>query len=636
MSRHFHCELLLPGILLLMGCTSPAVSPTHLPDTSRNAESAWHERLLDKSVEANRQPTDSHSDLQNQFRLQAIESLILAGNSQTAKRHADAVAPDSLSPQQRNQLNLYYAQIDLSFGEAERALNRLDMIQLYQLNRSDLIKYHQSRAFGYSLTGKLIASATSRIALGPLLSPTQQQENNAAILETLSLIPLPELEQNLTQPSALLSGWIALARALKLKEHNRSLAESAMLDWQQTYPGHPAHYSGFLSDYLAKLNADFKQPGAIAVFLPESGPYARAGKAIREGILAAHYQDHSQARPSIRFYDSEISALPTLYHQAIAAGAEMIIGPLSKPDIQSLADGVDFDIPVLALNHVPEIVKPNLYQFGLSPIDDTEQITRRAWHDGHKNAAILIPDTPQGDRIGRYLKAFWERANGTVLEIQSYDPNQTDFSDMIKKMLKLNESERHSRQLAPAVKHASIGRTGIDVIFLNAHETSARSINPQLKFYHAGHIPVYATPHVYSGLPNLSLDFDLNNITFCDTPWLFDSAYRGELSLQALRETWRQFPASYLRLMAMGIDAYSLIAHLSNLDTHQYPGATGNLSLTDTNRIKRDLVCARFDQGQPNVLGFIDTNADDAQNIAVTPDEPSSEHEPRAGGLIAE
>ncbi|MGR9114166.1 MAG: penicillin-binding protein activator [Gammaproteobacteria bacterium] len=639
MSRHFNHKLLLPGIFLLTGCTSPAVAPVKYPEQRKMAEAFIQKGQPKKAAKLYQQLADSPSELQNQFRLLAIESLIQAGDSQTAKSYADAIDPASLSPHQRNQLNLYYAQIDLSFGEAEQSLNRLDLVQPYLLNRTDLIKYHQSRAFGYSLAGELLKSAASRIELGQLLSPSQQQENNSAILEALSLIPLSELEQNLNQSSGILSGWIALARVLKLKEQGHAPTHATIRDWQLAYPRHPAN-SEFLSNYLKKPNNAFKQPGAIAVFLPESGPYARAGKAIREGILAAYYQDLSSSKPGIRFYDSENTALPTLYHQAIVEGAELIIGPLSKTDIQTLAESADFNIPVLALNHVSEITKANLYQFGLSPIDDTEQITSKAWFDGHQKALILIPDSEQGARIGGYLKEYWERTSGAVLETQTYDPNQTDFSNTIKKLLNLDESNQryqHIRRLIPSAKYVPRRRQDADVIFLNAYETAARSINPQLKFYHASRIPVYATPHVYSGLPNPSMDFDLDNITFCDTPWLIDNAYQGELSLQALRDTWRQFPSIYLRLMAMGIDAYKVVAHLDKLDTLQYHGATGNLLLTDNNRIKRNLVCAKFVRGLPNIIGFINSTASGYESIAVTPEQTRpSDNRSNPGAPVAE
>ncbi len=623
MSRHFHSKFLLL-CTFLAGCMPSQDREPALPAEAHTAKAYMDQGQPAKAAQVYQRIADEQSEFQDQLRLFTIESLIQAGDSDTAKRYADAINPDNLTLLQRNQLNLYYAQIDLSFGDAEQASARLNLVKPLQLSRSDQIKFHQSRAFAYSLTGELQKSAASRVDLGHLLPPAQQTTNHAAILETLSLLPVTSLEQGLAQSTGGLTGWMALAQLLKTHQHNRAQLDIVLDQWRQNYPQHPAD-SAFLQDYLAQSTHAFKQPGKIAVFLPETGPISRAGKAIREGIMAAYYQDRNETKPDLRFYDSDQNALPVLYHQAIAEGAEMVIGPLSKPDIESLATSSDLSIPVLALNHVPEITKANLYQFGLSPIDDAEQIANLAWFDGRQNALLLIPDTEQGSRIGEYIRDFWNKADANLLETQTYRSNQTDFSEPIKKLLNLDESNQRYqqiRQFLPTAVFVPRIRRDADVIFLNAYETAARSINPQLSFFHAQHLPVYATPHVYSGLPNPQLDMDLNTITFCDIPWLFDNVYQGELSINSLRSTWQQFPSVYLRLMAMGIDAYNLVPHLGKLSSVQYHGATGNLLLTRDGRIKRNLVCAKFNQGVPKVIGFVQSASEGHQSIAAPNDEP--------------
>jgi outer membrane PBP1 activator LpoA protein len=74
--------------------------------------------------------------------------------------------------------------------------------------------------------------------------------------------------------------------------------------------------------------------------------------------------------------------------------------------------------------------------------------------------------------------------------------------------------------------------------------------------------------------------------------------------MMALRDILNQFPSSYIRLVAMGIDAYHLAGKLPTLSATSYSGATGNLSLASGNRIKRNLVCAKFAMGQPELIGF--------------------------------
>ena len=74
--------------------------------------------------------------------------------------------------------------------------------------------------------------------------------------------------------------------------------------------------------------------------------------------------------------------------------------------------------------------------------------------------------------------------------------------------------------------------------------------------------------------------------------------------MSALQQSWKQFPRAYLRLFAMGIDAYNIIPNLDIMDTSTYAGATGHLILTRSNRVKRNLICAKISSGVPHIIGF--------------------------------
>jgi uncharacterized protein len=603
---------LLPGLLFFSGCASTATDAGGKTAPEDHSALPEQEALVTQPLIRNDQqvqmtelyqhPATPSSPDPNQQRLQTVESLIQAGDGTTAKLAADAINPAELSPEQRAQLSLLYVQILLNFGEAEQAIESLGLIQTPQLNLDNQIKYFQSQAFAYSLTGNLLGSVKSRIELHRLLTSSNELEKNqGAILETLRLLPDSELQSNRTDD---LAGWMSLANILK--HINQPDFNAQISQWRATFPAHPAELS-FLGQPLDTPKSAFLQPKSIALLLPGSGTFAQAGKAIREGFMAAYNHAGNTAKPAIRFYDSEQSAPVTLYNQAVAEGAQLIVGPLDKEHIQSLADAVTFNIPVLALNHIPGLQKNQLYQFSLSPLDDTDQITQKAWADGHQKALLLVPDNAPGKRIANYLTEDWKNRDGTILETQSYNPKETDFSAPIQKLLNLDESEqRYNKILAliPGIKYTPRKRQDVDAILLSAYSAEARSINPQLQFYQAGDIAVYAMPTVYTGQINASLDADLNKITFCDTPWLFTKVYQGELGMDALKETWKQFPSAYLRLIAMGIDAYNLSTRLDTLETDPYPGATGNLSLTTDQRIQRKLVCAKFIDGQPETSGL--------------------------------
>jgi len=565
---------------------------------------------------------------QNQHQLQAIEALVQAGNQDEAQKFADAIDPASLSSRQRNQLNLLYAQIMLSVGEAEQALGRLELVQAQQLNPDNRIQYLQSQAFAFSLTGRLLDSVRSRIELSELLtSPDERDDNHAAILEALSLMPEPVLQDQSHAAKDVLAGWMSLANLLKLKEQDPASFEAELTKWRETFPGHPAN------SYLLKNMAEnaAEQSLSIAVLLPESGPFAQAAKAIRAGFMAAYdRRSGNGTKPAIRFYNTEQSTAAALYNQAVTDGAHIVIGPLEKEHIQSLADSVTFDIPVLALNHIPELQKHNLYQFSLSPADDVEQLSNKAWLDGRQKALLLIPENDQGKRMASYFAENWPGAEHSILESQTYNPKSTDISPAIKKLLNLDESESRYHKISrliPSATYTPRRRQDADALLLSAYSGEARLINPQLQYYQAGSLPVYALPTVYSGQPNPTLDQDLNKITFCDAPWLLGSDQNG-LSMSSLQDIWRQFTSPYLRLIAMGIDAYDLIGQLDKLDISPYPGATGNLLLTFDGRIKRELVCARFVDGRPELIDTINNLAD---TIPAPENQPAQELSPMDG-----
>lgn len=552
------------------------------------------------------------------YSLLAAEAYVQSGDSIAAQSILNSINLQSLSAENRNKLNLILIQIDLSNGETEQALNRLKATQPYNLSTADQITFYQSLAFAHSLTGNLLQSAQARLQLSPLLPPSQRQENDTVILDTLSLLPSQTL--SLQQPPApdLLGGWMALANLLKHKKFNQSPGEfqSALLQWRRLFPQHPAN-TALIQSYTEGVKNTFKRPAALAILLPQSGPFAKAAEAIKAGFMAAFQQAELNFQPSIRFYDSSNINPVTLYHQAISEGAELVIGPLSKDNIQDLALGAELPVPVLALNHIPNLAKDNLFQFGLSPIDESKQLVNKAAIDGIKKILILTPQSNQGQRISDYIAEHWQQTGGSVLESQQYNHRETDFTKTIKELLNIDESQyrykRLKQVLAKNIEYTERRRNDVDAIFLSASPQKGRSIYPQLQFHHATQVPVYALPQIHSGLTNPSADIDLNSITFCDIPWLFPNVYSGALSQESLRTSWQRLPSRYLRLIALGIDAFNIIPALEQINSTPYAGATGTLSINSKNKIIRELVCAKFAEGHPVLLNPLNVEPESEQ-----------------------
>jgi outer membrane PBP1 activator LpoA protein len=593
------------ALLLMQGCaTEPKEQAAPPPPPVEDTAVTRPLEMDDKAIPATeldqaRLPSLSREEVRQRFA--AIDALIREGNYSEAKKQADSLDASQLSEQDASLLNLLYAQIRLSMGEAELALDHLESIEPHLLGSEEKITYLQARAFAFSLLGDLMASARSRIELDALLTTeASKKQNQLGILDTLALLDDALLENGTLSPADPLAGWLALAGIYKQKDQPDFNAR--LRQWREAFPDHPADLALLTQDQPASSDTAVHYPGSIAVMLPESGPFAAAGKAVKAGIMAAFDNlDSPSGKPNLHFYDTAQADLAEQYRQAVTAGAEFIIGPLEKGDIRALTDSTVLDVPVLALNHIPNLEQDNLYQFALSPIDDVEQITDTARRDGHKKALLLIPENPQTQRVADYFKEYWQNGDTALLKVQTYRPKMTDFSLAVGLLLNRDENSPVYAEQFPAAEEDE-NKQEADVIFISAYNDEATAIKRQLNIFGADELSVYALPNVYSGEADPARDRILDGITFCDMPWFFDKAYPGKLSMASLASVRQQFPGSYLRLIAMGIDAFHLSARLRDLDGQPYPGATGKLSLTRDHRIKRQLICARFIDGQPGLL----------------------------------
>ncbi|NOQ34524.1 MAG: ABC transporter substrate-binding protein [Methylococcaceae bacterium] len=576
--------LLIVSLPFFYGC-SLATQFMHMPEINR-AEALLQQGNNKEAAEVYKRLASYNTDRQNQFRLLAADALIGAGDVKQAKKYVDTINPTRLTAPQFNHLKLLHAQISLSSGDAERALSLLKGMQVAPLDNRSKFSYYDSLAFAHSLAGQPIKSVQSLILLDPYIRDSKKLgQHYDRILKTLMTLSTHTLHVKQPLAANTLSGWMSLARTLKSNKYNLA---ASLAKWRKLYPYHPAN-SDFLLTYEQKYQHELKaRPSTIAVLLPESGRYANAATVIKKGFMAAYNLAKREARADaeIRFYDTESANIVDIYHKAVGEGAQLVIGPLNKNHLQTLIGGVELSVPVLSLNHIEGLSHPYLYQFGLSPIDDAQQVAFKARQDGFQNALLLIPQSSKGERIANYFTKHWQRLGGNIVNTQTYDPAELDFSKAVKKL------GSHSGQTA-------------DVVIMNAYPRQANSLNPHLLYDKAtANLPVYATSELYSGSPDESRDADLDGVVFCDIPWVFSQVYTGSLGKYALQELWAELPASYLRLVPLGVDAYNLVSKLSKLRGTAYQGATGKLTLGTDNRINRELFCAEFDKGDPKLLNF--------------------------------
>lgn len=339
--------------------------------------------------------------------------------------------------------------------------------------------------------------------------------------------------------------------------------------------------SGTLSS-KKNLSADIAQ--RIALLVPLEGPLARVGQSVKQGFLAAA-QEAGATQQVIVINTSTGPSIQSAYTQALAKKVQFIVGPLLKPQVQSLAS-LQPNMPVLTLNYLnSDISTPiGLYQFGLSPLDEVQQATQVAWQKGYRSALIITEHGSWGTQIGEAFARQWQTLGGKVVDQIAFSQNSAVTTQQMSRFLHFQAP--HER------------RTDFDVIFLASSPQIGRQVKPLLKFFYAGDIPVFATAAIYSGMPQSQrLDSDLNQIIFCAAPWSLAKSHVEPYLYQQLKTASPQYFGRDSQYYALGIDAFHITQQLGRLNQspqQTLAGASGLLSLNSQRRIVRQLPCAQF------------------------------------------
>ncbi len=600
------CKLL--ATLLLAAFTGCATTgqPGGGPD-SRAVEAAVggdHQLAAERYIALAR---DASGPERDRYTLLAVEQWLEAGDGRRARNVLRSVA----RPADGELLWLWTtdaAALALWEGEADDALRLLEPLSRQPLPLAYRSRSEALRADAWFQKGEPVRAVELYLQREAWLDGRPAIEANARRLWAGLLVSDPRILRAAADRvyNPLVKGWLELG-ALATSTGRQGIGwANGVARWADEYGDHPAH--GVLAGLPVADRGALELPGQVALLVPLSGDNASAGAAIRNGFLGAYFAEASgfNDEQQVRVYDAAgAGGAVAAYERAVEDGAEFIVGPLLRSSVTELVSGSLLPVPLLTLNYLPDSVTapPGVYQFALSPEDESASAAHRAIADGYSRAVALIPNNDWGRRVLSSFATAFENEGGTLLAFRTYPPQEQDFSIEIEGLLELSESVQRYRRL-----RANLGaplqfdprrRQDAEIVFLAADPGAGRLLKSQLKFHYAGELPVYSTSFIYAmdGRP----DSDLNGIMFADTPWVV-SPHAWFAELPALYNRFWPADRRLGRLHAMGYDAYHLISELYNARTGPMPefaGATGRLYLDDNGRVHRRLAWARFVRGEP-------------------------------------
>ena len=461
----------------------------------------------------------------------------------------------------------------------------------------------------YDLAGKPMPAAMTLILLAQTDNTADAQQIHNRIWSLLEKVPGTELSSASAEAIGYeAQGWLELANLVRTAETGIDEQGRLIRGWQNNWPGHPAAQILPSELQLIATLAD-SRPEKIALALPLQGPLATAGKAIRDGFLAAYYLDDTadRGKTDIRIFDTAGTSFSELYKQLSEQDIDLIVGPLEKEALAGLGSMNTLPVPALGLNYLPADTKPadGLYQFGLSAEDEARQIADRLAAEQLRQVLVLIPGGEWGDRVEAALLKRMASHEGVALDIERpyrEDNLRAVTADLLGITVSRDRAIQVERTIGMNVEFEPRRRQDADAIVMVAEPTVARQFKPLFAFYFGGDLPVYSPSIIYEGTPAPSRDRDLNGVIFTDIPWVLGDD--NELRTRATENLsgTRGQPG---RLFAMGADAWHLskrLPLLKQVESASISGQTGVLTMTPEGSIHREQLWAQFRNGAPELI----------------------------------
>ena len=339
------------------------------------------------------------------------------------------------------------------------------------------------------------------------------------------------------------------------------------------------------------------EPRTIALLLPQNGPLAEASRAIRDGFVAAYWStqltDEIEAhrQQKILVYDTFGNTMADVVSRAQADGAQILLGPLSKSNVQSMGT-LKTAIPTIALNRVNPTLQPKrteargpngrIPQLSLAVEDEAVELAKRISNEGSTRIIVFRDRTSWSNRA---YAAFAASISNSVeiVSLTTFD-DLKDVTNAVGRALDIDASlMRHTnvqRLVRREIEFVPRRRSDIHAVVGLVGSREYASLVAALDFHFGSDIPLFATSAaVRSDVPIKKK----NGTRFVALPLTLFS-FRLRHDLENAFPVAKQNPSFY----ALGIDAYRLANQFERLMAGvSIPATTGNLKLSRNNLIQR-------------------------------------------------
>ncbi|GGF73805.1 penicillin-binding protein activator [Alteromonas lipolytica] len=629
-------SLLLVGISasLLSGCGStpqttraPVNAPVQQSAPKVEADLVLTPAMMVAKAQDIWQQTGSRS-MRNAFLLDAAEAWLADGESAKASQIVYMLRDEVELPEQQNRYHLLIADLyrnDVKVGSSQR------LAILQSVNTADpQIEQHKLSlmAVEYARLGQWLAAANALLS-----SDDSNAEHVSTAWQWVNQASQKELENSARFSK--LPAYVSLRQLILEHGFEPEQLKQQLARFQQVFRDHPLvnNWPDHLSN-IEQLGQSSREN--IVVMLPLSGRLEVTGTAIKEGILAAYFNDASTMNatviPQLHFVDTVGTSADEL--ATAASDTDWIIGPLLKENVDALLPKLNPQQRILTLNR-PEtseqVIEPDSEReeimpgsfatqvyYALAPEDEARQLAERVFTQGRRSPILVASENTLHQRMQDAFLQRWQLLTRGLAASQHSAPTLVTYSDNntlregILEALDVAQSKDRIKEIQSfadvEVYNLARNRRDIDAVVVFTSPEQTELVNPVIEAsispFGGVTVPVFATSRSIDYVQSRNQWRDLDNLHFLDMPWVLPGNPAQTLARQS-EQLWPQRPTPLQRLFAFGVDAYDLLPRLNSmawLPQLEYRGLTGNLSVNQQNEIVRSLPEAVVSQERVQVL----------------------------------
>jgi uncharacterized protein len=400
--------------------------------------------------------------------------------------------------------------------------------------------------------------------------------------------------------------WLELAQILAATGTADEPTARRSAEWEVRHPHHPGSELLPRTGDTAAPTSMAMAPSAqgahsVALLLPLSGRQRSAGIAVRDGFIAAILGQHENVQ-KVLVYDTAALGAAEAYQQAVAGGAGIVVGPLTRDDVAAVVAANPMPVPTLALNSLAGTgtAPAFMYQFTLDPEQEARAVARHIAADGHARGIALFPRNPWGERVYAAFTSELQATGVTLMSAAYYEPGSRDFSAPLRAALGryAGAGDRSGNHPAPQRDSAAEARDGPQFAFVAANAASARALIPQLRFQMTYALPVYATSDAWD--PSVRSASDMDGLEYPEFPWVLHGGEGARQLWEVLQREWAAEARGRTRLYAFGHDASTVADSIaSGRKGSSIDGLTGRLVVGGDGHVQRELDWAEIVNGRP-------------------------------------